>query len=79
MMHVCVCSIASVVSVATWTVACQTPLSMKFSRQEYCSGLPFPFPGDLTDPGTKSTSPVFPALQVDQESLICNYSTTVIS
>ena len=27
-----------------WTVACQAPLSMEFSRQEYCSGLPFPSP-----------------------------------
>ena len=35
---------------------------MEFSRQEYWSGLPFPSPGDLLDPGTKPTSP---ALQVD--------------
>ena len=34
-----------------WTVACQAPLSMGFSRQEYWSGLPFPPPGDLPDPG----------------------------
>ena len=34
-----------------WTVACQTPLSMGFSRQEYCHGLPCPPPGDLPDPG----------------------------
>ena len=34
-----------------WTVACQAPLSMEFSRQEYWNGLPFPFPGDLPDPG----------------------------
>ena len=34
-----------------WTVAHQTPLSMGFSRQEYWSGLPFPSPGDLPDPG----------------------------
>ena len=34
-----------------WTVAHQTPLSMEFSRQEYQSGLPFPPPGDLPDPG----------------------------
>ena len=31
-----------------WPVACQAPLSMGFSRQEYWSGLPFPSPGDLT-------------------------------
>ena len=40
-----------------WTVACQAPLSMEFSRQEYWSGLPFPFPGDLLDPGIKPKSP----------------------
>ena len=34
-----------------WTVAHQAPLSMGFSRQEYWSGLPFPSPGDLPDPG----------------------------
>ena len=34
-----------------WTVACQAPLSMGFSRQEYCSGLPCPPPGDLPNPG----------------------------
>ena len=44
------------------TVACQAPLSMGFSRQEYWSGLPFPFPGDLPDPGIKPRSP---ALQAD--------------
>ena len=39
---------------ARWTVACQAPLSMGFPRQEYCSGLPFPAPGDLPDPGVKT-------------------------
>ena len=38
---------------APWTVAHQAPLSMEFSRQEYWSGLPFPSPGDLPDPGIK--------------------------
>ena len=38
------------------------PLSMAFSRQEYCSCLPFPLPGNLPDPGIKSLSPVSPAL-----------------
>ena len=42
-------------------VACQA-LSMGFSRQEYWSGLPFPSPGDLPDPGIKTRSP---ALQAD--------------
>ena len=37
--------------VTPWTVACQSPLFMGFSRQEYWSGSPFPSPGDLPDPG----------------------------
>ena len=45
-----------------WTVACQVPLSLGFSRQEYCSGLSFPSPGALSDPGTEPRSP---ALQVN--------------
>ena len=45
-----------------WTVAYQASLSMGFSRQEYWSGLPFPSPGDLPDPGIKPRSP---ALQAD--------------
>ena len=45
-----------------WTVACQAPQSMGFSRQEYWSGLLFPFPGDLPDPGIKPMSLVSPAL-----------------
>ena len=36
-----------------WTVACQAPLPMGFSQQEYCSGLPFPSPRDLPNPGMK--------------------------
>ena len=54
----------SCLSVTPWTVACQAPQSMefKFSRQEYWSGLPFPSPGDLPDPGIKPWSP---ALQAD--------------
>ena len=39
-----------------WTVAHQAPLSMEFFRQEYWSGLPFPTPGDLLDPGIKPMS-----------------------
>ena len=45
-----------------WTVACQAPLSMGFSRQEYWSGLSFPSPGDLPDPGIEPRSP---SLQTD--------------
>ena len=40
-----------------WTVAYQAPPSMGFSRPEYWSGLPFPSPGDLPDPGIKPRSP----------------------
>ena len=43
--------------VTLWTVACQAPLSVGFSRQEYWNGLPFPPPGDIPDPGTKPKSP----------------------
>ena len=44
-----------------WTVAYQAPPSMGFSRQEYWSGLPFPSPGDLPDPGIEPGSPAFQA------------------
>ena len=47
------------------TVAHQPPLSMGLSWQEYWSGLPFPSPGDLPDPGIEPTPPAVPALQVD--------------
>ena len=40
-----------------WTLACQAPLSMGVHRQEYWSGLPFPSPGDLLNPGIKPRSP----------------------
>ena len=45
-----------------WTVVYQAPPSMGFSRQEYWSGVPFPFPGDIPDPGIEPWSP---ALQAD--------------
>ena len=44
-----------------WTVAHQDPLSMGFSRQEYWSGLPFPSPGYLPDPGIEPRSPTLQA------------------
>ena len=45
-----------------WTVACQAPLSMGFSRQEYWSGLPCPPPGDPPNPGMERMSLKSPAL-----------------
>ena len=42
--------------VTPWTEAHQTPLSMEFFRQEDWSGLPFPSPGDLPDPGIEPGS-----------------------
>ena len=47
--------------VTPWTVAYQVPQSMEFSRQEYWSGLPFPSPGDLPDPGIEPGSPTLHA------------------
>ena len=62
-MKVKVKSFSRVLLFATpWTVAHQAPPSMGFSRQEYWSGLPFPSPGDLPDPGFEPRSP---ALQAD--------------
>ena len=50
------CSVMSNSYVTPWTVSCQAPLSMGFSRQEYWSGLLFPSPGDLSDPGMEPVS-----------------------
>ena len=63
-MCVCVLSHFSHVQLcaALWTVACQAPLSMGFSRQEYWSGLPCSPPGDLPDPGIKPSSFKYSAL-----------------
>src|SRR5574340_27629 len=58
----CVCSVMSDSLLPSWTIAHQAALSMKFSRQEYWSGLPFPPPGDLPKLGTEPGSP---ALQAD--------------
>ena len=46
--------------VMLWTVACQAPLPLEFSRQEYWSGLPCPTPGDLPDPGMEPVSLISP-------------------
>ena len=60
-------SVASIVSdpATPITVACQTPLSIGFSRQEYWSGLPFSSTGALPCPGMEPESSVFLALQAD--------------
>ena len=63
---VCVCVCTCVLShvclfVTPWAAVCQTLLSMEFSRQEYWSGLPFPSPEDLPDPGTEPSSLGFSA------------------
>ena len=63
----CMCVSCSVVSdsATPWTVTYQVPLSLEFSRQEYWSGLPLPFPGDLPNRGIK---PRFSTLQADSLS-----------
>ena len=48
--------------VTLWTVAHQATISMGFLRQEYSSGLPFPPPGHLLDPGIECTCTLAPAL-----------------
>ena len=52
-----------------WTVACQAPLSVEFSRQEYWSELPFPSPGDLPDTGNELRSPALQADSLPSEPL----------
>ena len=63
-MCVCVLSCFSHIQlfVTPWTVACQAPLSVEFSRQEYWSGLPCPPPGDLPHPVIEPKSLTSPAL-----------------
>ena len=54
----CCLVIKSCLTLATpWTVVCQAPRSIRFFRQEYWNGLPFPSPGDLLDPGIEPASP----------------------
>ena len=61
-------SLSRVLLFATpWTVAYQTPPSMGFSRQQYWSGLPFPSPGDLPNPGIKPGSPTLQAYTLPSE------------
>ena len=62
----CVCVLDRVrLFVTPWTVACEAPLSMGFPRHEYWSGLPFPPPGNLPDPGVDPCLLHLPHLQVD--------------
>ena len=53
--------------VTPWTVDCQVPLSMGFSRREYWSGLPFLSPGDLPNPGIEPRSPTLQADSLPSE------------
>ena len=63
-------SLSRVLLFATpWTVAYQAPPSMGFSRQEYWSGLPFPSPGDLPNPGIEPKSPAFQADALTSEPI----------
>ena len=66
-MCICVCVLTCFshvqLFVTLWTIACQAPLSMEFSRQEYWNGLPCPPPGDLPGPGIKPKSLMSPALE----------------
>ena len=59
-----------------WTVAYQAPPSMGFSRQEYWSGLPFPSPGDLPDPGIEPGSPALLPIR-SVSSMILEWSSSV--
>ena len=83
-MHACMFSHFSHIRLfaSLWTVALQAPLSMGFSRQEYWSGLPYPPPRDLPNPGLEPTSLMSPALagsslpllgrgQMFTEALLC--------
>ena len=64
---VCVCESLSHVRLCDLMdyIACQAPVSMEFSRQEYWNGLPLPSPGDLPDPWVEAMSFEAPALWVD--------------
>ena len=72
-MHICIHAYACMLGrfsrvrlfATLWTVACQVPLFMGFSRQEYWSGLLCPSARDLPNPGIEPESPASPALQVD--------------
>ena len=56
-----------------WIIACPAPLSMGFSRQEYWSGLPFPTPGDLPDPGLNLHFMIMLEFMVVITAQLCEY------
>ena len=64
-----------------WTVAYQASQSMEFSRQEYWSGLPFPSPGDLPNPGIEPESPALQAdaLLSEPMFILYTYSTHILT
>ena len=70
LVYCCCCCLVALcqLSVTPWTVDHQAPLSIKFSSQEYWTGLPFPSPGDLPDPEIEQASP---AWQVASLPLSC--------
>ena len=62
-MCVCLCALSHVkLFVTPWNIACQAPLSIGLSQQEYWTGLPFSHSGDLPDPGVKPVSLASPPL-----------------
>ena len=69
--HVCCAQSLSRVRllVTPWTAAHQAPLSVGFSRREYCSGVPLSSPGDPPDPGIKPESPTLAAGSLPQRHL----------
>ena len=69
-LYACGCFSCVQLFVTPWTIDCQAPLSMGFSRQEYWSRLPCSSPGDLPDPGIEPVSLRSPALQVGSLPLV---------
>ena len=67
--HMCACVVSHFsrvqLCVTQWTITLQAPLSMGFCKQEYCSGLSCPPPGDFPNPGIELTSLESPELQAD--------------
>ena len=65
--HLCVCVCVSFSVMSDFLQPHQAPLSLGFSRKEYWSGLPFPFPGNLPDPGIEPGSPALQAGSLPSE------------